>query len=175
MNLNRKINSGVVAITFVVVQVASVFASEPVTYNQDILPILSENCFSCHGFDKGAREAGLRLDSLEGATQVLESGEVAIQAGNIQDSALISRILSNDPDVVMPPASSGKSLTTEQKETLQLWIAQGAKYEAHWAFIPPKQTEPPQVGTALHPIDRFVQARLKKKSYNHLLRHRARP
>ncbi len=131
-------------------------AGEEVRYNRDVLPILAENCFACHGFDPAAREAGLRLDTQEGAT------ETAIVPGDVQASELISRIDSDDPDLVMPPADSGKQLTDSQRDTLRRWISEGAHYEEHWAFIPPTQSQPPSIERVEHPIDRFIQASLAR-------------
>jgi hypothetical protein len=94
-----------------------------VSYNRDVRPILSENCFLCHGFDKDKREAGLRLDTEEGAK------EFAIIAENAKDSEFYKHITSSDPDDVMPPADSVYKLTPGQIQTLRLWIEQGASYE----------------------------------------------
>ena len=102
-----------------------------VSYNREVRPILSENCFTCHGFDKDKREADLRLDTEKGAK------ESAIVAGNAKASELFKRIVSRDPDEVMPPADSIYKLTPSQVETLQLWIDQGAKYEEKRFDYPP--------------------------------------
>ncbi len=138
-------------------------AAQEVRYNRDVLPILAEQCFACHGFDKAKREAGLRLDLAEGAKAVLESGARAIVPGNLEQSALIERILTTDSDLLMPPQESGKQLTSSQKKILKRWVKQGARYETHWAFLPPERTEPPAVKGSLHPIDRFIRARLKQE------------
>src|SRR5207244_3852063 len=98
-------------------------------YNRDVLPILAENCLTCHGLDKPNRKAGLRLDSVEGATAELESGARAVIPGKPAESALVERIFTVDPDDAMPPAKTGKHLTGAQKETLRRWIEQGAHYE----------------------------------------------
>lgn len=140
----------------------SVFAQK-VQYNRDVLPIFAEKCFACHGFDKAKREAGLRLDIEKGAVAVLESGERAITPGNLKQSALIERIFTTDDDLLMPPKESGIQLTQTQKNTLRRWVEQGAKYEVHWAFIPPQRTKPPTVAGNEHVIDRFVRARLKQE------------
>lgn len=133
------------------------------SYNRDVLPILAENCFACHGHDKGARQAGLRLDNREGATAELESGVRAISPGNIDQSELIRRI-NADPDEVMPPRKTGKRLTAQQRDTLRRWIEQGARYEMHWSFISPARAAPPAVEGADHPVDCFIQARLAAAS-----------
>ncbi len=115
-------------------------------FNREVRPILAANCFECHGPDADARKAKLRLDQ-EGA-EVLGDGE------------LLARITSNDPDEVMPPPKSNKSLSPEQIATLRAWIASGAAYEEHWAFVKPKRPDFPTF-EAKNPIDRFVFARLE--------------
>jgi len=130
-----------------------------VDFQRDVRPILSENCFACHGFDKAAREADLRLDLRRGAIGD-EGGIAAIVPHKPNESELVARILSDDPDLLMPPEDSGKQLTSEQTKLLRRWIEQGAPYDAHWAFEPPASKSPPEVPGASHPIDRFVQARL---------------
>lgn len=132
----------------------------PVRFNRDVRPILAENCFACHGFDEAAREADLRLDTFDGAT-ISEAG--VIVPGKPEQSELVTRILSGDPDQVMPPPDSGKQLSFSQKQVLRSWIQQGAAYETHWSFVPPKRSRPPEVPGADHPIDRFIQARLAEE------------
>lgn len=131
-----------------------------VRFNRDVLPILADQCFACHGFDSAKREAGLRLDSLSGSSATLESGTRAIVPGDLNASELWKRINSNDPDQVMPPPATGHHLTSEQKQTLQRWIKQGATYEQHWAFVPPQREAPPVLAGVSQPIDQFIQARL---------------
>lgn len=126
------------------------------SYDRDIRPILSENCFSCHGFDDKTREADLRLDTRAGA---VDEGK-AIIAGNAGESPLIERIQSTDDELLMPPPESGKRLTDVQKELLKRWIDQGANYEKHWAFEKPKKISPPSIAGATQPIDQFIQAKL---------------
>jgi hypothetical protein len=128
-------------------------AEEPLQFNRDILPILSENCYSCHGFDEAARQADLRLDNAEGAGQ-------AMVAGDPQSSELIRRIASTDEGELMPPPESGKSITPSQLTTLRKWIEQGGVYEQHWSFEVPQPQQPPPVAEVEHPIDRFIHARL---------------
>ena len=144
------------------------FGADNLEYNRDIRPILSENCFACHGFDKAKREAGLRLDTADGAIQKLDSGEVAIQPGKPDESALVLRILADD-DSIMPPHESGKKLTDLQKKVLKTWIAQGARYDKHWSFIAPKKTPPPKSTLAngdavANPIDNFILAKLESEN-----------
>ena len=130
-------------------------AGRVVTYNRDVRPILSENCFFCHGFDKAKREAKLRLDIETGAK------ESAIVEGNAKASELFKRITAKDPDDIMPPADSVYRLKPEQVETLRLWIDQGAKYEEHWAYKKLDRPPVPQVGAAT-PIDSFLRQTWKE-------------
>jgi len=131
-----------------------------VDFRRDVLPILSEKCFSCHGFDAESRQADLRLDTHAGA--IGDDGGGAVVPGEPDESELVSRITSNDPDVRMPPPESGPALTDRQVTTLREWIAQGAEYQKHWSFEPPRDVSPPALAGVDHPIDRFVQSRLQK-------------
>ncbi len=136
----------------------------PVAFNRDIVPMLSTKCFACHGPDAPPRKAGLRLDKEGEATSVLPSGETAIIPGNPDASALMKRILSDDPEEQMPPPETGKSLSAKERDLLRQWIAQGAPWEAHWAFIPPALPAAPPVRDGIwprNPIDNFVLARLE--------------
>ena len=144
----------------------SAAAAEPIGYNRDIRPILSDNCFGCHGPDDHARQAGLRLDVRQPDAPPTDSGLAAIVHGKPEESELIARIVSDDPDLVMPPPQSNKKLTPAQKETLRRWIAAGAAYEPHWAYIAPTLPAVPEVHRVAWPkndIDRFVLARLEKE------------
>jgi hypothetical protein len=130
-------------------------------YNRDIRPILSENCFACHGADKNARKAALRLDRREDA---LDTG--AIVPGSPQKSLLIERVFASDAKKVMPPLKTRHKLAAAQKETLQRWIAAGAEYQPHWAFIPPKPPTLPSVRNVKwvrNAIDAFILAELEKQ------------
>ncbi len=143
---------------------AEASASEAkVDYNRDVRPILSENCFACHGFDEASREADLRLDVSDSATED-RGGYAAIVAGDSAASEAWRRIASDDEAEVMPPVDSHRELTAEQKEILRRWIDEGAVYAKHWAFIPPvKQTLPDVAdqGWVKNEVDRFVLAKLK--------------
>jgi hypothetical protein len=135
-----------------------------VGYRHDILPILSDRCFKCHGPDSASRQAGLRLDRSEDATAALDSGATAIVPGDATKSALVERITSSDPDIMMPPPDSGKVLSAAEKELLRRWIEAGAKYEKHWAFVAPIRPAVPEVkrqDSVANPIDNFVVARLE--------------
>ncbi len=111
-------------------------AAEPLRYNRDIRPILSDNCFACHGPDKAKQKAGLRLDVRDAAIKPAESGDVAIVPGKVDESTLVARIFTDDKDDIMPPPKSHKKLSAAQKDTLKRWVAEGAKYEQHWAYVP---------------------------------------
>jgi hypothetical protein len=129
-----------------------------VSFNRDIRPLLSDNCYYCHGFDEKHREAGLRLDVRESALKD-NDGVRAIVPGDLARSDLWQRIISKDKDDVMPPPKAHKKpFTSEQRELIKRWIEQGAKYEAHWAFVPPVRAALPEGEAA---IDHFIEKRLK--------------
>jgi hypothetical protein len=135
-------------------------ADAPLDFNRDIRPILSENCLYCHGQDPAKREADLRLDDRDAA---VAAG--AIVPGEPGASAVLERIHSTDPDVVMPPPDSNRRLSDSQKATLDRWIRAGAVYQPHWAFVPPVRPAPPAVRRTDWPrndVDRFVLARLEE-------------
>ncbi len=137
-------------------------AEDAVTFNRDIRPILADKCFACHGPDAATREADLRLDQEESAKRDRE-GHAAIQAGDPKHSELAVRIRSTDPDLMMPPPDSQRTLTDEEKQTLLGWIADGAKWEGHWSFIAPRRSALPEVSDARWPrnaIDHFVLRKL---------------
>lgn len=144
---------------------ASVVAEEPaeIDFDRQIKPILSNHCFQCHGPDEANREAGLRLDQREAALAPLASGERAIVPKSPENSGVIARI-QDDGDLQMPPPELGKPLTAEQKALLTGWIAQGARYAQHWAFVVPQRPPAPEVKRAdwcRNLIDRFVLRRLE--------------
>src|SRR6187401_1993320 len=120
-------------------------ADDAVGYRRDILPVLSDRCFKCHGPDSATRKAGLRLDQPDAAKTALDSGATAIVPGKPAESALIERIVSKDADEMMPPADSGKVLSDAERDLLRRWIEQGAKYEKHWAFVAPERPDVPEV------------------------------
>ena len=135
-------------------------------FTREVRPILSRNCFKCHGPDDAARKSKLRLDVREAAIQPAKSGAVALVPGKPAESELVKRIFTTDADEVMPPPSTKNQLTSAEKETLQRWIAAGAEYKQHWAFVPPVQQPLPVVKKSSRPrnaIDRFVLARLEKE------------
>ena len=135
-------------------------------FAREVRPVLSNRCFKCHGPDEGHREAGLRLDLREEALRELDSGTRAIVPGHPDDSELIARITSTDPDLVMPPPHAKIVLTDRERQILTDWIAAGAEYRPHWAFVKPVRPDPPTVNHAAWPkneIDRFVLARLEQE------------
>lgn len=135
-----------------------------VDFSRDVLPVLSDRCFLCHGPDAQARAAGLRLDSFEFATAELDSGLRAIVPGDASASELVRRIDAHGEAEQMPPPDSGKALTASERELLTRWIAEGARYKQHWAFESVVRPEVPKVKNEAWPqnaIDRFVLARLE--------------
>lgn len=132
-----------------------------ISYNFDIRPILSDKCFACHGPDGNKRQAGLRLDIADSAYKALQENPAAhaIVPGDPASSQVFVRISSEDSTIRMPPAESNLSLTAREIQLIGKWIEQGAKYEPHWAFVPPKNSPLPQVndtGWPIHPIDYFI-------------------
>src|SRR5262249_34430111 len=120
-------------------------AADKIDFSREIRPILSDNCFKCHGPDEKERKAKLRLDLAQEAIKPAKSGDYAIVPGDEAKSKLVERITSKDPDEMMPPPKSGKKLTAPQVELLRRWIQQGAKFVNHWAFVKPERPELPQV------------------------------
>ena len=142
-----------------------------VDYNLHVKPILSDRCFACHGPDKAKQQAGLRLDTPEGAYEALaKSGHTAIVPGDLASSELVHRILSTDPDEMMPTPKSNLTLTTEEKAILIRWVEQGAEYKQHWSLIAPTMPEIPKVKDerwAKNDIDRFILATQDAKKLSH--------
>jgi mono/diheme cytochrome c family protein len=136
-------------------------AAPPVDYSRDVRPILANACYACHGPDEKTRKAGLRLDLRESAVRK------AIKPGDPAASSLIERIVSTDPDEVMPPPASKKpAVSPAQLAILKRWVAEGAKFDQHWAYTPPARAELPAAADpawASNPVDRFVLARLTRE------------
>jgi len=135
-------------------------------FARDVRPILSNRCFKCHGPDEDHREAGLRLDVREAARAELDSGTRAIVPGHPDDSEVIARITSTDPDLVMPPPHTKVTLSEDERRILTAWITAGADYRPHWAFVKPERPGMPEAendGWARNGIDRFVRARLREE------------
>ncbi len=140
-------------------------AGAKIDFNREVRPILSEKCFACHGFDEKERKANLRLDVREHALNPAKSGETAIVPGKVDASELIKRIVTQDADDQMPPAKTDKKLTAAEIETLKQWIAEGAEYQAHWAFVPPARPASPEVkhrDWLRNEIDGFILAKLER-------------
>ncbi len=143
--------------------------SAELDFNKEVKPILSDKCFSCHGPDKAKQKAGLRLDDPDGAFGELSDspGKFAIRPGSLQRSEVYHRIISADPEYMMPDPASNLSLTAKEKAILIKWIKDGAKYQPHWAFQKPISKEPPKEPNtewARNPIDRFIAQRLEEEN-----------
>ena len=158
----------------VTVALAGLMAARPLaaadsspSFTRDIKGVLSNRCVRCHGPDAESRHGGgnegLRLDTFAGATADL-GGHAAIVPGNPDESEIMKRITSDDPDLMMPPPDAGERLPAKQVEILKRWIAAGATYEPHWAYVTPKRPALPAVKDAAWPkndVDRFILARLE--------------
>ena len=138
-------------------------AAQEIDFNRDVRPILSDRCFRCHGPDRDAREADLRLDQREGLFSDRD-GSLAVKPGSPDESDLYERISSEDPDTIMPPIETKKPLSKKEIETLRRWSEQGAKWSQHWAFVRPTKQKLPESGRewATNEIDRFVHDRIVK-------------
>jgi hypothetical protein len=142
--------------------------AQQVDFNRDVRSILSNNCLLCHGPDEEGLQAGLRLDQRERAIAELESGATAIVPGDPGASELLERVGSQDPDLRMPPADSGKQLSETEIDVLRRWIEQGAHYARHWAYEPPERHHPPAPPAGFeswprNPIDHFVLHRMLER------------
>ena len=146
---------------------STVSLAAEVHFNRDIRPILSDRCFSCHGPDKGNRKANLRLDIEADAKAALKGGRYAIVAGNPEKSEVYKRVTSTNKALRMPPSYMGHdAVPAREVELLRTWIEQGAKYESHWAFIPPQKAALPTVSNpswTKNPIDSFILSRLDRE------------
>src|SRR5437016_435068 len=142
-------------------------AQSTIDFNRDIRPLLSDRCFKCHGPDQASRKAKLRLDRPEDAYAERKSHGHAIAPGKPAQSLVVQRIFSTDPDEMMPPSDSHLVLSQAEKEKIRRWIAEGARYQPHWAFIPlPDSVAVPAVKNRTWPrneIDRFILGRLEKE------------
>jgi hypothetical protein len=144
---------------------AAARAQQPsISFNRDIRPIMSDTCFRCHGPDRNARKAEMRLDIRDEAIKATRSGHIPIVPGDPDRSEIVARIFATGARV-MPPPSAHKALTEAQKETIRRWIAEGAIYEGHWAYERVKRPAVPEVADASrinNPIDAFIQDRLRR-------------
>ncbi len=157
--------TGLALLAFAAITLEAPAADKPVDYGRDVRPILSENCFHCHGQDAKKRMAGLRLDTFEGAT-TKRGGRTALAPGQLQASGIHERITTGNVARRMPPASSNRRLTAEQIHILNRWIEEGGKYSKHWAFEPPRRPAIPAVSTdrwVRQPLDAFVLDRLRQE------------
>ncbi|MBK7927053.1 MAG: DUF1553 domain-containing protein [Bryobacterales bacterium] len=142
-------------------------ATAQVRFNRDVRPILSDRCYACHGPDAKNKNIPLRLDSFADATADLGKGRRAIVPGSPAASTLVARIQSPNKALRMPPLSTGHALKPAEIETLTRWIAEGAKWEKHWSYLPPERPAPPRTafaGRERNAIDNFVFARLERES-----------
>lgn len=142
-------------------------ASEDVNFSRDILPLLSNNCFSCHGPDASNRDSDLRLDKPEAAKSILDSGHTAVVPGDSSHSELFRRLISTDADSKMPPPDSGKTLNETQIALIKKWIDGGAEWSGHWAFQPPTESTvptPPKDWRQHNQIDSFIHAKLQSEN-----------
>lgn len=143
---------------FILAALLFAHVAEAIDFNRDVRPILSDRCFACHGPDEHDRKAGLRLDTLAGATGDL-GGYAALVPGNLGESEAWQRIISTDPDEVMPPPELHKPLLDAEKEILKEWILQGGEYEMHWSYQPLEKPAVPD-SELEHLVDRFIERRL---------------
>lgn len=154
------------ALLFVAICMPCLSEERLVDFSRDVLPVLSDNCFQCHGPDEANRESGLRLDQEDGVYAELDSGEYAIVPGDASSSALVRRISATDPDLKMPPVDSGKTLSEDQIDLIRKWVESGAQWSDHWAFTapsPPSVPDPTGGWVSHGPIDRFIQRRLQQE------------
>jgi hypothetical protein len=138
----------------------------PVSFNMEVRPILSDRCWACHGPDENKRKAKLRLDTQEGALAT-KDGKSIIKPGDPEASELFKRLVTTDPDEKMPPADSHLSVTEQEIATIKRWIEQGAPWEKHWAYVPPRKISAPKANDSKwvkNDIDRFILKRLEKES-----------
>ena len=165
--ITRMTTRQTISLFFVILGISgsSTAAGGDVDFSRDILPLLSDNCFKCHGPDEANRKAKMRLDKHEPGIEKQENGRATIFPGKSAQSELYSRISSDDPDERMPPPDTGKILTQAQIELIRKWIDGGAEWAGHWAFEPPraqKVPEPVKNWAANNPVDQFIHASLAR-------------
>jgi len=146
---------------FTLLSAATASADAPLRFSRDIRPILSDACFRCHGPDDEHREADLRLD-LESAAKADRDGRAAVVAGNPGRSEIIARLESKNPDELMPPPSSNKTISPQQRALLKQWIAEGASWGRHWSYEPVVRPSAPR-NSETHPVDAFLAERLARE------------
>ena len=151
-------------------------APEKLRFNRDVRAILAENCFQCHGPDAKARKAKLRLDVRAEALKERKGGAFAIVPGDVEESELVYRIFADDVDEIMPPPESKLKLTAAQKTTLKQWVAEGAEYEPHWAYVRPRRAAVPKVTDTKwgrNAVDRFILAALEQRGAEAQVRYQS--
>ncbi|MBI5773610.1 MAG: DUF1549 domain-containing protein, partial [Verrucomicrobia bacterium] len=165
-----KVHSRILPTLAALMLAASTFADRAradVKFNRDIRPIMSDTCFHCHGPDAKARKGGFRIDLRAEALKPAKSGEVPIVPGKPEQSEIIKRLFTKDEDDLMPPGEAHKELTAKQKELFRQWVAEGAKYEDHWAYTPLVRPAVPRIQNPefriQNPIDAFVAEKLAEK------------
>ena len=136
--------------------------AKEIDFNRDIRPILSDRCYHCHGPDAENQKSDFRVDTFEQITADL-GGYAGVVPGQPENSTLLKRLHSTDPDDVMPPLDSNRVVSDEEKALLKEWIKQGAEYAEHWAFVAPTRAALPKESATTHPVDAFVLARLAKE------------
>ncbi len=167
MKINyRQLLGGLLTTFFALSFAANAASTRKLEFNNDVRPILSQNCFACHGADSAARKGDLRLDRFDDATAPRKDSVPAIVPGKPDASGLVRRILATDEDDLMPPPKTHKVLSPEQKQVLKNWIANGAQYQAHWSLIAPVRSPLPKIRNqkwARNPIDNFILARVERE------------
>ncbi|MCM8537724.1 MAG: PSD1 and planctomycete cytochrome C domain-containing protein [Lentisphaeraceae bacterium] len=154
-------------LAIVCLSLSSSLYSEEINFGRDVLPILSDKCYHCHGPDDSHRKAKLRLDSFEHATQPFKKKKIAIVPGNPEASLVYKLVVTDDEDDIMPPADTDKKLSKKEKEIIYKWIKSGAKYEKHWAYVKPSKASLPKLKNkswTQSPIDHYVLAKLEKNN-----------
>ncbi|MBI83436.1 MAG: hypothetical protein CMJ81_09590 [Planctomycetaceae bacterium] len=165
----QPLRAGWLLLVLVATPLAGAQSDEPVHFASEIRPILSDQCFECHGPDRAARQAGLRFDLPEGLFAPAESDHVPITPGQPELSELLQRVISDDPDLRMPPPETGAPLKPDQVDRLRRWIQQGANWQQHWSWQPPVRPQLPDVADADWPLgamDCFVLARLDREQHD---------
>jgi hypothetical protein len=164
-NLDIENNMRIISMLLIMALTTLANATEPISFNKQIRPILADRCFACHGPDSAQRVSDMRLDQQETIYQELPSGEFPVVRGKPNESELIHRIVSDDEDQKMPPADSGKTLNEQEIELIKQWISEGANWNKHWAYEAPQHSplpRPIKKWQQNNPIDLFVQDRLKE-------------
>ena len=151
---------GLILLTLGLFSIDSIADESPkLDFNRDIRPILSDNCFQCHGPDGNKRKADLRLDTKDGMFDEIDDIH-PVTPGHVDQSEIYKRMISTDPKEKMPPAKANKTLSAEQIAKIKTWIEQGAEFNGHWAYIPPIKSAVPKIENGGNPIDAFIAERL---------------